>query len=247
MLYRVAASFLSHADAHGWINGHPLPRRGASRIAPAVASRERVISDDELRRVWTATATMRPGPRCFVRLLVCTGCRLNEAAGIAVGEFDRASGVWRLPAARAKNHRQHITPVPPALMAELVALIPPGDHKRLAGYRLLGRTRGGALSGFSKIKRALDAASGVSGWRFHDLRRTVRTKLAALGVPPDIAERALNHVSAIGALAAIYDRHDYEAEILAALRRWQRALAMLVGEKPENAEVVPLQRRQRAG
>jgi integrase len=246
MLYKTVASFLSHADAHGWIAAHPLPRRGASRIAPAVPSRERVLSDDELRRVWEATTTMRAGPRCFVRLLIATGCRLNEAAGIAVGEFDPATTVWRLPAPRAKNNRLLVMPIPAPLMAELEALTPDGERERMAGYRLLGRTRGGALSGFSKIKAALDAASGVSGWRFHDLRRVVRSKLAALGVPPDVAERCLNHVSATGTLAAIYDRHDYEAEILAALRRWQRHLAMLVGEKPEGAEVVPLRRRRRA-
>jgi integrase len=219
-LYRVVASFLSHADAHGWIDGHPLPRRGASKIAPSVASRERVLTDDELRRVWAATMTMQPKPRAFVRLLITTGARLNEAAGIAVGEFDPAGGVWRLPAQRAKNGKPHLMPFPAALMAELQALTPDGERERLAGYRLLGRTRGGALSGFSKIKSAVDVASGVSGWRFHDLRRTVRTKLSALGISSDIAERALNHVPS-GTLIKVYDQHPYEAEILAALRRWQ--------------------------
>jgi integrase len=247
MLYRTVASFLSHADAHGWIAEHPLPRRGASKIAPAVPSRERVLNDDELRRVWSTTATLRRGPRCFVRLLICTGCRLNEAAGVAVGEFDPVTGVWRLPASRAKNNRPHVMPIPAALIAELEALIPDGERERMAGYRLLGRTRGGALSGFSKIKAALDAKSGVQNWRFHDLRRVVRSKLAALGIAPDIAERCLNHISATGTLAAIYNRHDYESEILAALRRWQEHLAVLVGETPGGAEVVPLRQRRRVG
>jgi hypothetical protein len=94
------------------------------------------------------------------------------------------------------------------------------------------------LSGFSKIKLTLDTASGVTGWRFHDLRRTVRTRLAALGVPPDIAERALNRASAVGSLAQVYDRHDYEAEIIAALSRWQAALAVLVA----GADVVSMTR-----
>jgi integrase len=91
---------------------------------------------------------MRPGPRCFVRLLICTGCRAGEAAGIAVGELDDG-GLWRLPAHRAKNDRAHVMPVPAPLMAELLARIP---ESASGGYRLLGRTRGGALSGFSKIK-----------------------------------------------------------------------------------------------
>jgi integrase len=247
MLYRTVASFLSHADAHGWIAEHPLPRRGASRIAPSVPSRERVLNDDELRRLWKATATLRPRPRCFVRLLIYTGCRLNEAAGIAIGEFDPATGVWRLPSSRAKNNRAHVMPIPAALAAELEALIPDGERERMVDYRLLGRTRGGALSGFSKIKGALDAASGVTEWRFHDLRRVVRSKLAALGIAPDIAERCLNHVGALGTLAQVYDRHRYESEVLAALRRWQQHLAALVGETPEGAEVVPIRREQRGG
>jgi integrase len=128
-------------------------------------------------------------------------------------------------------------PISAPLLSELVALMPPGVS---GGYRLLGHVKGGALSGFSKLKMMLDAASGVTGWRFHDLRRTVRTRLAALGVAPDIAERCLNHVSAVGALAAVYDRHDYQTEILAALRLWQGTLAVLVGETAAGAEVVPL-------
>jgi integrase len=239
MLYRTVAAFLSHADAHGWIAEHPLPRRGAAKIAPAVASRDTVLSDDELRRVWAATAGLRPGPRCFVRLLICTGCRAGEAAGIAVGEVDHAAGLWRLPAQRTKNRRGHVMPLSRDLLAELRSRAPDGAG---GNYRLLGRTRGHAITGFSKIKRAVDAASGVSGWRFHDLRRTVRTKLAALGVAPDIAERCLNHVSAVGSLAAIYDRHDYETEIITALARWQAALAVLVGEMEAGAKVVRLRR-----
>jgi integrase len=239
MLYRTVGSFLNHADALGWIDANPLPRRGAGKIAPAVASRERVLTDDELRRVWTATASLRPGPQCFVRLLITTGCRAGEAAGIALGELDAAACVWRLPAERSKNRRGHIMPVPAALMAALMARAPDGAG---ASYRLLGRTRGGALSGFSKIKLALDTASGVTGWRFHDLRRSVRTRLSALGIAPDIAERALNHISAVGSLAAVYDRHSYETEIIAALSRWQAALAVLAGDVPAAAEVLPLRR-----
>jgi integrase len=239
MLYRTVAAFLSHADAHGWIDQHPLPRRGGAKIAPAVKPRDTVLSEDELCRVWAATTSLGAGSRCFVRLLMTTGCRAGEAAGIAVGELDAVAGLWRLPAERAKNRRGHVMPVPPALMADLRSRAP-----EYAGnsYRLLGRARGGALSGFSKIKQAVDAASGVLGWRFHDLRRTVRTRLAALGIRPDIAERALNHVSAVGSLAQVYDRHDYEAEIVAALSRWQAALAVLVGDASEGAEVVPMRR-----
>jgi integrase len=242
MLYKTVASFLSYADAHGWIAAHPLPRRGASRIAPSVPSRERVLTDDELRRLWKATATLRPKPRVLVQLMICTGCRLNEAAGIAAGEFDPATGIWRLPAHRAKNKRPHTMRIPAALGHELTTLIPEGEPERIAGHRLLGARRGGAFSGFSKLKTTLDAKSQVHGWRFHDLRRVVRSGLSVLGVPRDVAERALNHQSAVSALEATYNKHDYETEIIAALRRWQQHVAVLTGEAPDGAEIMPLRR-----
>jgi integrase len=181
--------------------------------------------------------------RAFLRLLLATGCRLSEAAGIAVDEIDPVAAVWRLPARRTKNRKPHMMPLPSALLTELEALMPEGERSRLHGYRLLGHTHGGALTGFGKIKAAIDAKSGVSDWRFHDLRRTVRTRLAALGVAPDIAERCLNHSTATS-LEATYNRHNYEAEILAALKRWQSHLTTLVDESSAPTVVVPLRPRQ---
>ena len=175
-LYRVVNSFLSYADAVGWIDEHPLPRKGAKRIAPTVAARERTLSDDEAAAVWAATAGMSPRVRCFVRLMMATGCRKSEAAGIAAGEVDFGAGVWALPAARAKNKHGHGMPLPNALAAELATLVPGGDPAALPEYRLLG-VQGNRLSGFSKIKLALDAKSGVKDWRFHDLRRTAHAGL----------------------------------------------------------------------
>jgi integrase len=67
-------------------------------------------------------------------------------------------------------------------------------------------------------KTALDKRSGVGGWTIHDLRRTFRTGLGKLRIPPHIAERCLNHSK--GGIEAIYDRYHYEHEIKAALVLW---------------------------
>jgi hypothetical protein len=48
-VYRMASSFLGHAEAHGWIDVHPLPRKGLKAIAPPPGARKRVLDDDELR------------------------------------------------------------------------------------------------------------------------------------------------------------------------------------------------------
>jgi integrase len=240
LLYRVASSFLNHAEAAGWIDTPLLPRKGASRLAPPPPPRERALSEAELAAIWTASATEPPKPRAFIRLMILTGCRRAEAAGIATGEVDRAAGIWRLPAKRSKNRRAHVMPLCGLALAELDAVWP--EHAEEAGddWRLLG-AHGSAFVGFSKLKKRIDAKANIAPWCWHDLRRTVRTGLARLGVDRLHAERALNHVSGQSRVERTYDTHDYEAETLAALRRWQAYLAALVAPSP-GAEVVPLRR-----
>jgi integrase len=239
-LYRVCASFLNHAEAEGWIDLPMLPRKGAARSAPPPPPRDRALSDDELVAVWRASESERPKPRAFVRLLLLTGARREEAAGITTGEVDRAAGLWRLPGARTKNGRAHTMPLCALALAELDAVWP--EHGEEAGedWRLLGAS-GGAFSGFSRLKKRIDAKAGIAPWRWHDLRRTVRTGLARLGVDRLHAERALNHVSGQSRLERTYDLHGYEVEVLTALRRWQAHVASLVAPAP-GAEIVPLRR-----
>lgn len=239
-LYRVCASFLNFAEAEGWIELPMLPRKGAARSAPPPPARDRVLSDDELLAVWKASEGQAPKLRAFVRLLILTGCRREEAAGIATGEVDRAAALWRLPAERAKNNREHVMPLHGLALAELAAVWPEHGEEAGADWQLLG-PGGGAFSGFSRLKKAVDAKAGIAPWRWHDLRRTCRTGLARLGVDRLHAERALNHVSGQSSLERTYDRHGYEAETIAALQRWQAHVASLVAPSP-GAEVVPLRR-----
>ena len=51
----------------------------------------------------------------------------------------------------------------------------------------------GKISGFSKLKIALDEASGVTDWRLHDLRRTAASKMQGLGIPNHVVQAVLNH------------------------------------------------------
>jgi integrase len=239
-LYRVCASFLNFAEAEGWIDFPLLPRKGAARLAPPPPPRERALSDEELLALWRASESESPKARAFVRLLILTGARREEVAGIATGEVDRGAGLWRLPGTRTKNGRAHVMPLSDLALAELNAVWP--EHGDEAGddWRLLGKG-GSAFAGFSKLKARIGAKAGIAPWRWHDLRRTVRTGLARLGVDRLHAERALNHVSGQSRLERTYDTHDYEAEVLAALRRWQAHVASLVAPAP-GAEIVPLRR-----
>lgn len=227
-LYRVLSSFLAHAEAAGWIETHPLPRKGAALLAPDAAPRERVLTDGELRAVWRASEGLNPKPRAFVRLLILTASREMEVADVAAGEVDRAAGRWTIPGARTKNRLPHTVPLCPLALAELDAVWPAGDGEGGGrSGRLLGAVPGGGLRGFSKLKTRLDALSGVKDWRWHDLRRTARTGMTRLGVPREHAEAAINHVSGRSALERTYDRHDYATETAAALFRWQAHVAAL--------------------
>jgi hypothetical protein len=143
-------------------------------------------------------------------------------------EIDIDAARWTIPSKRTKNGVGYTLPLCALALAEIKA----------AGPALLG------FSGFSKLKKALDEHSGVSGWRLHDLRRSMRTGLSRLGVPREIAEASVNHISGRSGLVGTYDRHDYADEIIEAIGRWQAHVARVVSatDRPAGAEIIRLRR-----
>jgi integrase len=169
-----------------------------------------------------------------MRLLLLSGAREMEVADISVGEIDRGAGLWRIPPERAKNEQPLTLPLGPLALAELAVVWPAEPVPD--GWKLL------RVRGFSKLKAKIDQLSGITEpWRLHDLRRSVRTGLARLGVPRDHAEAVLNHISGRTALERTYDRYSYCDEVLAASLRWQSHVETLVTERP-SAEVISLAR-----
>lgn len=182
------------------------PLLGLGKPYPEPAARERVLDDDELKAIWAATKQPKRA-HSTVRLLILLGQRRGEVERMAAGEIEGA--LWRLPASRTKSKRAHTVPLSEAVIAQLERCWP------------------GPIT--SKQKSAIDEASGVHGWRLHDLRRTVRTGLARLGVDFETRHRVQNHVSPLGRMEAIYQRHDHLPQITAALNLWQAHLLEQVG------------------
>ena len=90
---------------------------------------------------------------------------------------------------------------------------------------------------YSKSKRVLDELSGITGWRLHDLRRTVVSGMARLGVPPHVADKILNHQEGtISGVAAVYQRHEFLAERNEALDRWGAHVECIVGKSSSQNE-----------
>ena len=139
---------------------------------------------------------------------------------------------WTLPAIRNKVKRDFIRPLSTAAMA----VLPPRGHDDEYVFGLAPDT---PLVAFSRIKKQLDAKCGVTGWTFHDLRRTARSLMSRAGVNADHAERCLGHV--IGGVRGTYDRHEYHGEKAHALEALAHQINLIVD--PPKANVRQLKRR----
>lgn len=240
--YAVVLRLMRWAKGRGDIDSNPLD--GIEAPKP-VASRDRVLSDAELKLVWIASEELGGVFCALVRLLLLTGQRRDEVAGLDWRELDRERKEWLLPASRAKNGREHLIPLSAPVTALLDGLAG-GETWPRKGFILTtdaGKTR---VSGFSKAKRKLDGeiadlieddAPPVALWRFHDLRRSFATGLQRLRIPGDWIEAAQNRRK--GGVAGVYQRYEFADEKREAFDTWGAHVAGLIAPK---ANVVPLVR-----
>jgi integrase len=128
--------------------------------------------------------------------------------------LNTVTGTFTLPKARSKNGRSHTLPLPPAAW-NIIGKRTDESRDQLFGLRSTG------FNVWSKSKQALDKRSGVSDWTVHDIRRSVATGMADLGIQPHVIEQILNHQSGHKrGPAGIYNRSNYEREVRAALATW---------------------------
>jgi integrase len=195
-------------------------------------SGKRVLSDDELRLTWIAAEKMGPPFGPMVQVLILTGQRRSEVAEMERGELDLRGRLWSLPPARAKNNRAHTVP----LAQQVIAII---ERVPRIGSRFVFTTNGEvAASDFGKRKRKLDALlpKDMAPWCLHDLRRTVASGMAKLGVSLPVVEKVLNHISgSFSGIVAVYQQHDFAEEKRAALEAWATHVESLISAKPRLA------------
>lgn len=207
-------------------------------------SRDRVLDDDELRLVWRGAETLGWPFAPVVQLLTLTGQRRNEIADGRWAEVDLDAKTWTLPFERVKNGRRHIVPLSPQAMAIIKAMPRVGAD----GF-MFTTTGASSVSGFSRAKANLDAAitelnygRPLPDWTLHDLRRTVASGLARLGVDLAVIERCLNHISgSFGGIVGVYQRHKFEPEMRRALELWGAHVECLVADEAE-AKIVEFKR-----
>jgi integrase len=205
--------------------------RGMNRQKAIEHRRERTLDDAEIRRLWAATAD-KTAFSALIRFLLLTSARRTEAAGMRWDEV--VDGIWSLPAARSKTKVEVVRPLSKAAQ-EVLAGLPRFEGCAVA----FTSTILAPLRQFSSPKARLDTASGVTGWRLHDLRRTSRSLLSRAGVNSDIGERALGHV--IPGVRGVYDRHKYLDEMRHAFEALSAQIETII--HPPEGEVIPLRRR----
>jgi len=207
--------------------------------------RQHVLSHDEMRVLWRAWMRQGYPMGSLSKLLLLTGVRRGEAATMEWSELDsvEAPTRWVVPGAKTKSGRDHLVPLSRPARALIV------DLPRFGGPYVFTTTGGERpVSGFSKAKdRAHEVAESIADdldldrprpWRWHDLRRTVRTELPRLGVSEDVAERVLDHAK--DPLTATYNVYRYETEKADALERWGIDLMRIVQAGANTGNVVTL-------
>jgi integrase len=212
-------------------------------------ARERVLTDAEIVKFWAACDKAHQPFGHALKLLILTGCRVDEVGGMRRSELSDDGQTWIIPGDRTKNHRTHIVPLP-RLAREILQDVATGGD-------IVFTTNGSTpVSGWSKTKKRLDEAMlgttssaadqnadkvKIAPWRLHDLRRTCATGMAEIGIAPHIVEACLNHVSGAKAgVAGTYNRAVYATEKKAALERWATHIGGLTSSRP--AKVVFLQK-----
>jgi len=209
--WAVRRRYIKHSPADGLVT----PSKSVAR--------DRVLSDDEISRVYL-TAQRRGYPfGTIVELLLLTGQRRSEIGSMRQAYIDHGAKLITLPASLTKNGREHTFP-----FGDLAAR---ALREASANGELLFAARGTTdrtFCGWSKAKLAFDRECGIDHWTLHDLRRTFSTVHARIGTPPHITERMLNHqVGTLTAVAKIYNRYSYLEEMREAMFNYEQELTRI--------------------
>ena len=230
----------AYAEDREIVEASPVASLRPEKIGRGLTAtkRDRVLTDDEIRTLWSVTdppSGMHKASLLVLKMVLVTGQRPGEVAGMRWSEIDGAT--WTVPAARrGKTEDAHSVPLTDTTLALLDEARSLGSYEHVFNARARPIAREAVAKALHRCADHFEM--GEPHWRPHDLRRTMRTGLAAAGVRETVAEIAIGHVRQ--GIAAVYDRHQYEAEKRAALEAWERRLLRIVDGAPADDNVVPL-------
>jgi integrase len=196
------------------------------------AERDRVLSNDELRRIWLACQDDEYGK--IVKLLMLTGCRRAEIGKAQWSWVDMEKGTLTIPEKFTKNHRKHELPLSDSAL-DIIRTVP-----QLVGSDYLFGQRGFNFNGRS----AHHLVSFSEPWKLHDLRRTLSTRLHEMGIAPHFVEAVLNHTGHKSGTAGVYNHADYKNQMRRAVSMWADHVRSIVDNTA--TKVVHLQQLKQA-
>lgn len=193
--------------------------------------RDRVLSDEELKKIWAALQAEDSPVADTYKLRLLTAQRGGEVLSMRWADVDLDNRWWTIPAERSKNKMPHrVWLSDPVIRILRQAQKRNDQRKKRAGgpspWVFPGKRKGKHLVETKNVKADVAEAAKVDDWIGHDLRRTAASYMGSLGIPRLVIGRVLNHAEP--EVTAVYDRHSYDAEKKDALERWAKRLMVLV-------------------
>jgi integrase len=221
------------------------------RIFGKKRPRQRHLSNEELRALWRACLGIGYPYGDAVRLILLTGGRREEIGQARWGELDPHRMLLTIPPERFKSDAEHIMPLSTEA-AKIVQTLPrhgEGDFifTTTFGRRPIGMWARGKAELDRRMLHTLREIAGDRGddpagielepWVLHDLRHTIRTRMAELRISDNVAEMVIGHGKR--GMSRVYDQHHYLDEMREALEQWAQMLAGIVAGKAPKIITMP--------
>ena len=240
-VHRVMSAFLSWCYLEEIIVG-PNPLLGIP-LPNRCPSRDRVLSPYEMAVLWFGCLELSSQWGAGVQLLMLTGLRRSEVFGAQLDEIDPRTRTWTIPGTRTKNRHQHRVCLSNAAMRVIEGLHIHNGQKYLLQSEFTKQPRPitGNTSNFRKLQKLVEPEA--RNWCIHDIRRSVATHMAELGVEPHVIEVVLNHRSGFRrGVTAIYNRYSYNREVIKAWVLWGETLEKWIESidelRPDNDVII---------
>jgi integrase len=237
-LQSVIVRMFNFAAERGMLGFSPLVGMRRPKETPRV----RVLTDNEIKALWSGLdlenqkIDLYAPVKLALRLILLTGQRPGEISGMRWSEIDDQT--WTIPVERAKNRQENRVPLGPMALEALETARMYSHPDCEFVFESSYKPKKPIIR--QSITRAVDrhwAEMGIEKkFTPHDLRRTLRTRLAEIGVSDVVAERVLGHK--LQGLLAVYNQHPYDAEKRAALLRWEVRLAEILGHETKKQNVI---------
>jgi integrase len=220
-------SIMRWALSRGDLDRNPMD--GMKKPA-APRNRTRVLSDDEIRQLWSGLPqTLAKSKSCqrIIQLCLVTAQRVGEVAGLRRAELDLRAKSWSLPGTRTKNGHAHCV-----ALSDLAIRIITEALADAGNSPFVFPSNGSALPAMAVARTIIRAQErfGIAQWSAHDLRRSAITGMARLGVAPIVLGHIANHrtTTKAGITLSAYAHHDYANETREALDQWSAHLANII-------------------